>query len=41
MAFKEGKLISSIKQVSEGEHLSLDFADGIAETTVNKVDKRE
>lgn len=41
MAFKEGKLISSIKQVSEGENLSLDFADGIAETTVNKVEKRE
>jgi len=41
MAFKEGKLISSIKQVSEGDNLSLDFADGIAETTVNKVEKRE
>jgi exodeoxyribonuclease VII large subunit len=41
MAFKEGKLISSIKQVSEGEHLALDFADGIAETTVNKVEKKE
>lgn len=41
MAFKEGKLISSIKQVSEGENLSLDFADGIVETTVNKVEKRE
>ncbi len=41
MAFKEGKLISSIKQVYEGENLSLDFADGIAETTVNKVEKRE
>lgn len=39
MAFKEGKLISSIKQVSEGENLSLDFADGIAETTVNKIEK--
>jgi len=41
IAFREGKLVSSVKQVAPGEHLSLDFADGIAETTVNKVENKE
>jgi len=41
IAFRDGKLVSSIKQVTPGEHLSLDFADGVAETTVNNVKHKE
>ncbi|HRR00950.1 MAG TPA: exodeoxyribonuclease VII large subunit, partial [Candidatus Cloacimonas sp.] len=41
MAFKDGKLISSVKQITKGNHLNLDFIDGIADSIIERVENKE